>query len=61
VASRKRTAATTAPDSREFQARELVFVDLEREHHYVDGICTRCSRDLDERDLPCSKQRELVP
>jgi hypothetical protein len=42
--------------------RELVVVEPRTDHHFVDGTCRRCWRDEDDvADLPCSKQRELVP
>jgi hypothetical protein len=58
----ERKASVKAKTPAEPERRELVIADLEPSiHHYVDGICMRCWRDVDERDLPCSKQRELVP
>lgn len=49
------------PNVPEREPRGVVVLDDQLEHHFVDGLCTRCWRDVDERDLPCSKQRELVP
>jgi hypothetical protein len=58
----ERKASVKAKTPAEPERRELVIADVEPSiHHYVDGICMRCWRDVDERDLPCSKQRELVP
>jgi hypothetical protein len=56
---KKEQRLTPTTHSREFQPRELTIIDLERDHHFVDGLCTRCWRDVDERDLPCSRQRKL--
>jgi hypothetical protein len=36
------------------QPRDLVVVEPRSDHHFVDGICMRCWRDVDERDLPCT-------
>jgi uncharacterized protein (DUF1778 family) len=58
----ERKASVKAKTPAEPERRELVIADLEPSiHHDVDGICMRSWRDVDERDLHCSKQRELMP
>lgn len=32
----------------------IVFVEPEPVHHFVEGICVRCNRDVDGRDSPCA-------
>jgi hypothetical protein len=42
---------TTAPER---ESRGIVLLEGGVKHHFVDGLCVRCHRDVDERDSPCS-------
>jgi hypothetical protein len=55
----ERKASVKEKPAAEPKRPPLVMAAAESDHHFVDGICMRCWRDVDERDLPCSKQRKL--
>ena len=45
------TTRTTAPER---ESLGIVLLEAEVKHHFVDGLCVRCHRDVDERDSPCA-------
>lgn len=45
------TRRTTAPER---ESLGIVLLEAEVKHHFVDGLCVRCHRDVDERDSPCA-------
>jgi hypothetical protein len=59
----RKTSVKAQSERAEVPEREstgIVLLDEEPAHHFVEGLCVRCGRDVNERNLPCSRQRKCV-